>query len=166
MPNYDFKLDFPIAQATEHEVADFLVKHYGAEILAFENTNKYDILIRWPLNKNFYEDGKPHYWDVKIEIKEDFIGERTGNVGLEYECRDKPSGIQTTMADYYIYKLHTRDHGIQFVMHKVSTIKKMIEDKLYFRIVNGGDEGSNSMNYLFKYDVFVSTGKILPLDKK
>jgi hypothetical protein len=153
MPNYDFALDLPVAQATEREVANLLIKNYGAEILAFEDTNLYDILARIPANGD----------KLKIEVKEDFIGERTGNVGLEFECRGKPSGIQTTMADYYIYKLHTRDHGIQFVAHRVSAIKKMIADNRYFLVVNGGDEGSNSMNYLFKYDVFVSTGKILQI---
>jgi hypothetical protein len=151
MPHYDFDLDFPVAKETEAEVANLLVKEYGAEIISFENTNKYDILARIP------SVGEK----VKIEVKEDFIGEFTGNVGLEYECRGKPSGIQTTQADYYIYKLHTRSHDIQFVMHPVSAIKKMIDDKEYFRIVNGGDKGSNSMNYLFRYDVFVKTGKII-----
>jgi hypothetical protein len=161
MPNYDFKLDLPIAKATEREVADLLVKNYGVEILNYEDTYRYDILARWAVSKMFWEDGKPHYRDVKIEVKEDFVGETTGNVGLEFECRGKPSGIQTTEADYYIYKLHTRSHTIQFVLHDTGVIKQMIEDKLYFRIVNGGDEGSNSMNYLFRYDVFVSTGKVL-----
>jgi hypothetical protein len=165
MPNYDFDLDLPVAKATEREVADLLVKNFGVEILSFDNTNKYDILVSWMTNIQHWTLDEPHWHNVKIEVKEDFIGERTGNVGLEYECRSKPSGIQTTEADYYIYKLHTKDHGIQFVMHDINAIKKMVEDKLYFRIVNGGDEGSNSMNYLFKYDVFVKTGKILPLDK-
>jgi hypothetical protein len=146
MPNYDFKLDLPIAKATEREVADLLVKNYGVEILNYEDTYRYDILARWAVSKMFWED---------------FVGETTGNVGLEFECRGKPSGIQTTEADYYIYKLHTRSHTIQFVLHDTGVIKQMIEDKLYFRIVNGGDEGSNSMNYLFRYDVFVSTGKVL-----
>jgi hypothetical protein len=153
MPNYDFKKDLPIARNTEKEIATLLEKQYGAKILSFEDTNKYDILVLIKGKK------------IKIEIKEDFTGETTGNVGLEFSCRGKPSGIEVSEADYYIYKLHTMDYGIQYVLHSTAALKKMIANGEYFRIVNGGDKGSNSMNYLFKYNMFVRTGKILPLDK-
>ena len=89
----------------------------------------------------------------------------TGNVAVEYSCRGKLSGISTSEADFYIYKLETRDKGIHYIMHKVSDLKQMIERKEYFREVNGGDRGSNSLNYLFKYNVFAGSGFILPLDK-
>jgi hypothetical protein len=150
MGNYKFKIDMPIAAETEIEISELMEKHYHAKILAFDNTNKYDILA---LIK-----GK----EVKFEVKEDFGGERTGNVAVEFECRGKPSGIAVTEADFYIYKLHTRDYGIQYVLHPVAVLKKMISNGEYFRVVNGGDPGSNSMNYLFKYNIFVRTGKILP----
>lgn len=153
MPNYNFRKDLPIAKETEKEIALMLEKEYNAEILEFENTNKYDIKA--------CIKGE----EVTFEVKEDFTCERTGNIGLEFGCRGKPSGIETSQADFYIYKIHTKDYGIKYVIHKVSEIKRMIADKEYFRIVNGGDIGSNSMNYLFKYDTFIKTGTILPLDK-
>jgi len=151
MPHYNFKEDLPIAIETEKQVAQILVELYKAKIIEFEHTNKYDILAEI--------NGK----NCTFEVKEDFICETTGNVGLEYECRGKASGIQTSIADYYIYKLHTKYFGIQYVLHKTSALKKMIDENRYFRIVNGGDAGSNSMNYLFKYDVFVKSGRILPV---
>jgi hypothetical protein len=149
MPNYDFKKDLPIARKTEQEVAKLLEKVYDAEIMHFGNTNKYDIFT--------VIKGKPY----KFEVKEDFTCKKTGNVGLEFECRGKPSGIQTSEADYYIYKIHTKDDGIHFYLFKTTTLKNMIMEKDYFRIVNGGDEGSNSMNYLFKYETFIRNGKFL-----
>jgi hypothetical protein len=155
MPNYNFVEDLPAAKATEKEVASGLAKVYGVTILDNENKdNKYDILA---LYKGSH---------IKFEVKEDFICERTGNVGLEFSCRGKPSGIQVSEADYYIYKLHTAS-GIQFWIHKTDALKKMIADNLFFRIVNGGDPGSDSMNYLFKYCIFIRTGKRLyfTLDK-
>jgi hypothetical protein len=152
VPHYNFKKDFPIAQETEREVAALLVKLYDAEILGFEDTNKYDILA------------KIKGVEYKFESKEDFICETTGNIGLEFSCRNKPSGIQVSQADFYIYKAHTKK-GIVFIMHNTKTIKNMIARKEYFRIVNGGDKGSNSLNYLFKYDVFIKRARILPLDK-
>lgn len=150
MPYYNFTKDLPVAKATEVETAGILTKVYKAEILDYEDTNAYDILAR--INDAL----------VTFEVKEDFLCEFTGNVGLEFECRGKPSGIQTSQADYYIYKLHT-NHGIEFVMFKTSTLKTMIDERRYFRVVNGGDKGSNSMNYLFKYDIFVRAGRIIPI---
>jgi len=150
MPFYDFSKDLPVARETEKEVANLLVKIYkGLEILDFEDTYKYDILATW--------NGKR----FTVEVKEDFICEFTGNVGMEFSCRGHDSGIRTTESKYYLYKLHTKNYGIQYVIHKTSTLKKMIADKKYFRIVNGGDEGSDSMNYLFRYNTFIKDGVIL-----
>jgi hypothetical protein len=150
MPFYNYKKDLPVAQETQKEVAALLQKRYNAEILEYDNnTNEYDILA---LIK-----GKRH----TFEVKEDFTGEKTGNVGLEFECRGKPSGIQVSKADFHIYKLHTMENGIQFVLHTTKGLRRMVSNCEYFRIVNGGDEGSNSMNYLFKYNIFIRTGKII-----
>jgi hypothetical protein len=159
MPNYDFSKDLPVAIKTEQEIAERLEKVYGSVIMQFEKTNKYDLLVR--ANGLDYDPTKI----LKIEIKEDFTCERTDNVGLEFQCRGKPSGINVTEADYYIYKLHTKTDGIQYVMHSVPALRKKIANGEYFRIVSGGDEGSNSMNYLFKRNIFLKDGKILPLDK-
>jgi len=149
MANYDFQKDLSVAKKTESEVADILRTLYGAKRLDTENTNKYDMLVEMKGEK------------ITIEVKEDFLCENTGNVGLEFECRGKPSGIAVSQADFYIYKIHTKDFGVQFVVFKTFILKEMVAKKLYFRIVNGGDEGSNSMNYLFRYNEFVKHGKIL-----
>ena len=112
MPFYDFSKDLPVAQKTEKQVARILEKLYRAKILDFEDTYKYDILAS--LNgKNF-----------TVEVKEDFTCEFTGNVGLEFSCRGHDSGIRTTEATYYIYKIHTKSDGIQFVVHTTKAIKK------------------------------------------
>jgi len=148
MPNYNFKEDFPVALETEKEVANILEKLYNVEIIRFENTIKYDILAR--------SKGK----DFKFEVKEDFMTWKTGNVALEFECRGKPSGIQISEADYYIYKIHANE-GINFLLCKTSTLKKLVEEQKYFRVVDGGDKGSHSMNYLFRYNVFAENSRLI-----
>lgn len=149
MPNYDFRKDLPIARKTEQEVAGILEKAYGLKIHTANNKdNRYDILGENKLGSKF-----------TFEVKEDFTCERTGNVGLEFECRGKPSGIAVSQAEFYIYKLHTPKDGIEFYLFNTNFLKRMVEEERYFRIVNGGDEGSNSMNYLFKLDVFRKFGK-------
>ena len=146
MPNYDFKKDLPIALRTEQEVAT-LLETKGNKIVGFNDNKDYDIKLvsRTGITRT-------------VEVKEDFTCERTGNVGLEYSCRGRPSGISISKADFYVYKLHEPNKTINFYIFTTKTLKQMITDKLFFRTVNGGDEGSNSLNYLFKLDVFKSKG--------
>lgn len=145
--NYNFKEDLAVALVTEKEVAKILEKIYNAEIISFNNSNEYDILTK---------QGDKF---ITYEVKEDFSCSRTGNVGLEYHCRGKLSGISVSKADYYIYKVHTKNEGIQFFEYKTSILRDMVAKKLYWRDANGGDKGSNSWNYLFRYEVFKKYGK-------
>lgn len=141
-PNYDFNKDLPIAQKTERDVASFLVEKAEMQFLGDNDDNKYDLLMQT-------REGRK----ITIEVKEDFSCQRTGNVGVEFECRGKPSGIETSQADLYLYKVHEPDGKQRLYVIKTSLLKKMIREEKYFRIVSGGDPGSNSMNYLFKLGV-------------
>lgn len=142
MPHYDFRKDLPVATQTEKEIAEKMVSMYGFEIVSFCNTGDYDVLLK--------KGDKA----IIVEIKEDFTCERTGNVGVEFECRGKPSGVQVSKSTHYIYKVHSQKDGIVYLAIKTSKLKEIIANGEYHRIVNGGDVGSNSMNYLFAYDKF------------
>jgi len=143
MANYNFIKDLTVAKKTEKEVAAILEKKYNAKILEFGKDHRYDILA--------LIDGK----EVSFEVKEDFMCQHTNNIAVEFECRGKKSGINTTEADYYIYVVPKAGDVTAYIMYKTSEIIRKIEDKKYFRIVNGGDPGSNTKNYLFKYSVFL-----------
>lgn len=140
---YNFREDLPIAEKTEDEVCALLEKTFGMTLVERCHDNKYDIKMNT-------QSGKP----VTFEVKEDFTHARTGNIGLEFESWNRPAGISVCQADYYIYKVHNSDNSIYTIIIKTETLKKMIADKLYSRIVCGGDIGSNSKNYLFKDTVF------------
>jgi hypothetical protein len=141
-PNYDFDQDLAVAQKTESKIAQFLVDNAELKFVSDNNDNKYDLLM---------ENRKGQ--KITIEVKEDFTCQRTGNVGVEYECRGKPSGIEVSQALLYLYKVHEPDGTQRLYVIKTDLLKKMIRDEKYFHIVCGGDPGSNSMNYLFKLDV-------------
>lgn len=160
MAHYNFRKDLAVAKKTEEQVGLILEQHYALRVLGYENTNKYDILAETTTLSELYQR------QFTFEVKEDFMCVKTGNVALEFECRGKPSGISVCEADYYIYKLTTPDIGTHFVMHTTPILKEMIADKRYSRIVNGGDRGSNTMNYLFKYKAFVSRGHIIAVMEK
>jgi hypothetical protein len=87
---------------------------------------------------------------MMIEVKEDFTCQKTGNVGLEFETRGIPSGINVTQATHYIFRIHEPNGKTTDWIVKVSKIKEMIKKIEYDRIIIGGDAGSNSKNYLFE----------------
>jgi hypothetical protein len=152
MPHYNFRQDHKIARKTERQIADYLVSK-GYEFIDECNNSDYDIRMKTPSGDV-----------ITIEIKEDFSCRKTGNVGLEYHCRGKPSGISVSKADFYLYKVHEPNGEKNMYIIKTSELKEMVENKLWFREVNGGDPGSNSLNYLFKLGVIKNRFKVLQED--
>lgn len=141
MPFYDYKADKRIANESEKEVANLICKLMNCKLIEIGTDNKWDL--------KFEKDGK----FVTVEVKEDFTCCRTGNVGLEFSCRGKDSGISVSKADFYCYKLHEPDSSIGYYLIRTEVLKTLIKESRYHRIINGGDLGSNSLNYLFKLQV-------------
>jgi hypothetical protein len=155
-PNYDFSKDLPIAKKTEKQIADFLVQSQKMKFIGTSDTIKgvrrsdFDVRMEFSTGKQ-----------VDIEIKEDFSCARTGNIGVECESWGRLSGISISKANFYLYKVHLPDGRKGVYIIQTSKLKQMIEDKLYHRIVVGGDPGSDSKNYLFKLDVVKENFKFL-----
>lgn len=142
MGNYNFNKDLPIAQNTERNVADVMTQ-MGFTILDTNNTNAYDLRVQYGTD------------ELKIEVKEDFKCGETGNVAVESNCRGKPSGISVTQADLYAYVIHRPDSKV-LTLTRVEDIKDAIQNNRYRgRVDDSGDEGSNTVNYLFRYEKFV-----------
>lgn len=146
--NYDFKKDIIIAKSTEQEISKLLYEHYGVKTLEISKNKYYDLKVLLPNKK-----------EKLIEIKEDFQSYRTGNLALEFECREKPSGIAITNASLFIYKLH--ENKIVYWATTTKTFKNMIANRRFSRVVNGGDKNSNSLNYLFSIELFKQYSKQL-----
>lgn len=143
MPNYDFKKDYPIAEKTEAQMAEFLCKKMdGLRFIEFCDNSDYDLKFNV---RNRY--------DTTVEVKEDFTCRKTGNIGVETESWGRRSGIAVSKADYYLYKVHRPDNKIGVYIIETDKLKQMIKNKLWHREVIGGDVGSNSKNYLFKLNV-------------
>lgn len=143
----NFSPDLSIAKRTELDVVALMYDVYKAESVSISSTSAYDLEVVIPNKGTFF-----------IEIKEDFQCGRTGNMVLEFSSWNRLSGISTTRADVYIHKLHMLQ-GVEYWATNTGTLKKMIEGMLYTRIVNGGDKGSNSLNYLFPLDIFKSKSR-------
>jgi hypothetical protein len=86
--------------------------------------------------------------DVKVEVKADRLAYRYGNnsMFIEYECSEKPSGISTTEADYWVYfMVHPNGSFLHFTLD-TAELKKACEGCVS---KNGGD-GYRSKGYIVK----------------
>jgi hypothetical protein len=72
----------------------------------------------------------------KIEVKHDKIAHKTNRVFVEFECRDKLSGISTTEADFWAFVLST---GVIIFVDKHRLVALCNNQWPNGRIVNGGD---------------------------
>lgn len=98
-----------------------------------EYRKEYDFII--------YQDGKP----TKIEVKSDRQASKTGNLAIEYECNNKPSGLSASTADYWMYFIvyPDRDECYKIPIEELKIIVKKC------RQVCGGD-GMRSKMYLVR----------------
>ena len=126
--------DLALGQKYEKVLVDFL----NPDSHSFNNNNEYDVLV--------VKDGK----ETKYEVKADRMMNRTNNICIEIECSGKPSGIQTTHAEFYAYF----EVGSYFLyIIPVSVIKEKIIERKYLRTINGGD-GYKARFHLFNQTIF------------
>ena len=136
--NFNNNLSF--ANAGEKEVAKLLSK-YNFKIISYNNDYRYDILCETTQGK-----------ETTIEVKEDVRAEDTGNVVIEYESRGKPSGIQTSCADFWVFRVHQKDDIFHY-MYKTENVKKLIREKKYFSDRQMQHTDSKNKLYFFKVKI-------------
>ena len=90
---------------------------------------------------------KELFGNSKVEVKADSMAHLTGNLFIEVYCRNKPSGISTTEADYWVFKFETGTAEI------ISTQKLKQLARKFFNM-NGFKEGG---------DGNMSKGVLVPL---
>lgn len=132
-----FVKDLNIGQKYE-KIALEHIKYDSYEI-SKGNFKEYDILT--------YLNGK----QITYEVKSDRLAYKSGNICIEYECSNKPSGITTTTSDYYIYFVIEQN---KYTCYKIPTIKlkELIKG---CRSVKGGDRYKARMYLLpFKTKIF------------
>jgi hypothetical protein len=85
-----------------------------------------------------------------FEVKADRMTQRTGNIVIEFQCADKPSGITTTEADFWVYFIHNT--GVYYMI-PTGDIRRLIDEKKYTKTIRGGD-GWRANMYVFPATVF------------
>ena len=113
-----------------------------------------DIMITNTLNDDCKYDikalvnGNP----TTFEIKEDIKCAETGNVVVEYESRGKPSGIKTTEADFWIFRIHKTSENIHHFVIGTKRLKRLIKERKYSRKYHMRYTDSKNKVYFFKYN--------------
>ena len=96
----------------------------------------------------------------KVEVKsERDIWQNTGNICIEYECWNKPSGIRATESDYWFHNLCIGDEEYFTLVFKTDTLKKIVDKLDTFKTVSGGD-GNASRMYLVNLQKLFSSDVI------
>lgn len=85
---------------------------------------------------------------IEVEVKYDSIATKTGNIAIEFNCRGKDSGINTTWSDLYVFVLNDR-----VMICPTYKIKRMIE-KYSLPYKEIGDDNL-SKNYLPSLKFFI-----------
>jgi len=83
-----------------------------------------------------FSDGK------HIEVKNDRLIHKTGNLFFEYESRCKPSGLATTTAEYWIYRIDELDISFIFPTKALKQVCRVYYKENLF-LKNGGDNNSS-----------------------
>lgn len=141
MANYDFKKDLLLGVVGEGVVKDFLVSK-GGVYLESNNDNKFDLKIL----KNDREITYEIKTDVYCSPKND-----TGNIFIEFECRNKPSGISVSEADWFVTYFKNLN---QLWFIKTEKLKNLIEESTLSVIRNVGDKNSKTGGYLMNRERF------------
>jgi hypothetical protein len=86
----------------------------------------------------------------KIEVKtERDLWLDTGNIVIEFESRDKPSGIQTTEADYWFHNLAVGNDILCTIVFPVDKLREYIRTHQP-SVISGGD---NRTSLLYKIEL-------------
>ena len=97
--------------------------------------------------------------EVTYEVKTDvFVSPKkdSGNLVVEFESRGKPSGINVTEADYYVYYMPKLNEVWNI---KMDDLKNLIDNN-NFKKVSGGDVGSDTKMYLIRRSFYKKHFKV------
>ncbi len=135
MANLNFKEDLKLGNDGETAVRTFL-EFQGATYVESNHDNKYDLKM--------LVKGLEKTYEIKTDVKVAPLFD-TGNIFIEYESRNKPSGIATSKADWFVtYFLFLNE--LWFI--KTETLRKLILENEYPIFKDAGDVGSATHGYL------------------
>lgn len=152
MANLDFKKDLKLGNDGEDVVIQFL-QSKGCVYDSSNNDNQYDIKM--------VKNNKIISYEVKTDVKCAPLFD-TGNIFIEFESRNKPSGISTSKAQWFVtYFLYLNE--LWFI--KTNKLKQLISENNFQIFYDAGDVGSATHGYLIKRKDFKKYFNVYKLQK-
>lgn len=152
MANLDFKKDLKLGNDGEDVVIQFL-QSKGCVYDSSNNDNQYDIKM--------VKNNKIISYEVKTDVKCAPLFD-TGNIFIEFESRNKPSGISTSKAQWFVtYFLYLNE--LWFI--KTNKLKQLITENNFQIFYDAGDVGSATHGYLIKRKDFKKYFNVYKLQK-
>jgi hypothetical protein len=145
MGNYNFDKDLQESLKDNDLICNLLSK-IGMTSFEICDTKDYDIKFINPKDNQTYT----------IEIKHDYLYNKTGNIAIEYVSRYKQSGISTSKADIWCYIL-----GNEAYMITKNKLVNFIKNNS-FKKVSGGDNQTSEL-YLIPVKKFKESCKVYQL---
>ena len=112
-----FQESLTSGQKSENLVLDIIKKKYPKAFLKEGYHKEYDIMIP-EINKT-------------VEVKKDFKSQYTGNVVIEVEMNNRPSGLETSTADWWVFHLN----DIELVWIKLKRLKELVKSEDYNLVI-------------------------------
>lgn len=135
MANYSFNDDIKIGEEGERDIIKYL-ESKGGKFLHDNKDNQYDFIMDF--------NGSHIKYEVKTDVFCAPIFD-TGNIFIEFESRNKPSGIAVTKAKWYVtYFIFLKE--IWFI--ESDRLRKLIKENNFTETQFSGDNDSNTKGYL------------------
>lgn len=95
------------------------------------------------------------------EVKFDIMSKETGNIGIEYKCNNKPSGISTTEALEWIHIFYA-DRWV-YIRVATKTLQNFLRSNWnHLTKIMGGD-GNRAELFIIPVDTIIDQFKCFPL---
>lgn len=175
MANNDFKEDVKDGDKGEENVRKFLTEKYNLLYISSSKDcdcggrmkddksyecNKCGVMMKevlkyWDIRFKTSNKSELIYYEVKNDVHvargrklpNGFVAQDsdTGNIFVEFQCRDEDSGINVTKSDWWAYSYQYLNE-IWFI--KVSNLKKLIKENDFKQVKRSGEKYRYTTGYL------------------
>jgi len=127
------------------------------------------------LLKNEYKDIRSSKGSVKeydlisssgysAEVKFDIMSKETGNIGIEYKCNQKPSGISATTAVEWIHIFYAGEW--MYLRIATKTLQNFLKSNWNHLTKAIGGDGDRAELFIIPVDTIINQFKCLPLRRE
>ena len=122
--------------------------------MTLNNDNKFDIDLQYGQVRE--QELANILQNEKIEVKtERDKWKETGNICIEFRCRDKESGIAVTQAKWWAHVLADGDETVCMLLFPTDKLKKIARKAVVDgKVVYGGDDNVSKMVLLPRKEIF------------